>query len=282
MNYRKKHGSKPKTQPTSFSLPEVEYSNPGMIRTLSTSRLTSGLPYQRPVEQKNVDELIRKWNDRELTPITVSFRDGKFNVVDGQNRIAAMRQMAGGGDVIVPCMIHTGLTYQEEAELYAKLDRANKPLTARQQAKALIEASSDPKMLEISRLVEAAGFTWALDTQTGEAFEISTVRTLVRAYELLGGEGFSRMLTLLAGAWHGTPYSLKATFLSGMALFLKTYETEFSDEAFVRRLSAVSPGDILSQGRVDNNAALRHARILWEHYNAQAVGGPQLPYRFKR
>lgn len=279
MSYRKKRGPKQKTRP-SFSPPEVEYSNPGTIRTLSTSRLTSGLPYQRPVEQKNVDKLIRTWSIRELTPITVSFRDGKFNVVDGQNRIAAMRQMAGGGDVIVPCMIHTGLTYQEEAELYAKLDKANRPLTARQQAKALIEAASDPEMLEVKRLVEAAGFTWALDKQTGEAFEIGTVRALVRAYELLGGEGFSRMLALLAGAWHGTPNSLKSSILSGMALFLKTYETELSDEAFVRRLSTVSPGDILSQGRVDNNAALRHARILWENYNA--AGGPQLPYRFKR
>ena len=53
MSYRKKH-SPPKTgQQTLFPPAEVEYSNPGTIRTLSTSRLTSGLPYQRPVEQRN-------------------------------------------------------------------------------------------------------------------------------------------------------------------------------------------------------------------------------------
>ena len=102
MSYRKKHSPPKAAQQTLFPPAEVEYSNPGTVRTLSTSRLTSGLPYQRPVEQKNVDKLIRNWNSRELYPVIVSFRDGKFNVVDGQNRIAAMRQMAGGGDVIVP------------------------------------------------------------------------------------------------------------------------------------------------------------------------------------
>ena len=72
------------------------------------------MPYQRTVKQYRVDEIVREWNDRKLIPVVVSFRDGKFNVVDGQNRIAAMRQMAGGGDVTVPCIIHTGMTYETE------------------------------------------------------------------------------------------------------------------------------------------------------------------------
>ena len=81
MSYRKKHvPPKPESQGF-FPLPEVEYSNPGSIRTLSTSRLTSGLPYQRLVDQRKVDKIIREWNPRKLTPVIVSFRDGKFNVV---------------------------------------------------------------------------------------------------------------------------------------------------------------------------------------------------------
>ena len=106
MSYRRKQAPPKAEQQTLFPSAEVSYSNPGAIRTLSTSQLTSGLPYQRTVKQQRVDEIVREWNDRKLTPVVVSFRDGKFNVVDGQNRIAAMRQMAGGGDVIVPCIIH--------------------------------------------------------------------------------------------------------------------------------------------------------------------------------
>ena len=271
---------KPKPeQQTLFPPAEVEYSNPGTIRAMSTSQLTSDLPYQRGVEQKNVDKLIRNWNSRELYPVIVSFRDGKFNVVDGQNRIAAMRQMAGGGDVIVPCMIYTGMTYEQEAELYAKLDKGKRPLTPRQHTKALVESGSDAKILEIKCLVENVGFVWALDEPTGEPFEIAPIRALINAYQLLGGEGFARMLSLMAGAWQGTPNSLKASMLSGMALFVKTYETELSDRAFVRRMALVSPEEIIRLGRIETDVALRFARIILDKYNS---GGLELPYRFKR
>ncbi|MDE6993931.1 MAG: hypothetical protein K2P41_05840 [Lachnospiraceae bacterium] len=271
---------KPKPeQQTLFPPAEVEYSNPGTIRAMSTSQLTSDLPYQRGVEQKNVDKLIRNWNSRELYPVIVSFRDGKFNVVDGQNRIAAMRQMAGGGDVIVPCMIYTGMTYEQEAELYAKLDKGKRPLTPRQHTKALVESGSDAKILEIKCLVENVGFVWALDEPTGEPFEIAPIRALINAYQLLGGEAFTRMLSLMAGAWQGTPNSLKASMLSGMALFVKTYETELSDRAFVRRMALVSPEEIIRLGRIETDVALRFARIILDKYNS---GGLELPYRFKR
>lgn len=271
---------KPKPeQQTLFPPAEVEYSNPGTIRAMSTSQLTSDLPYQRGVEQKNVDKLIRNWNSRELYPVIVSFRDGKFNVVDGQNRIAAMRQMAGGGDVIVPCMIYTGMTYEQEAELYAKLDKGKRPLTPRQHTKALVESGSDAKILEIKCLVENVGFVWALDEPTGEPFEIAPIRALINAYQLLGGEAFTRMLSLMAGAWQGTPNSLKASMLSGMALFVKTYEAELSDRAFIRRMSIVGPEEIIRLGRIEIDIALRFARIIRDKYNGE---GQDLPYRFKR
>lgn len=279
MSYRKRH-EPPKTGQQTFLPPaEVEYSNPGAIRTLSTSQLTSGLPYQRPVEQKDVDKIIREWNGREITPVVVSFRDGKFNVVDGQHHIEAMRQKAGGRDVIVPCIIHTGMTYEQEAELYARLDRDKKRLTLRQYTKAVVEAGSDANIMEVKRLTEEVGFIWALGEPTGEPFEIAPIRALINAHRLLGSEGFSRMLTLMAGAWRGMPNSLKASMLSGMALFLKTYEAELNDWTFIRRMSIVSPEEIIYLGRIETDVGLRFARIILDKYNG---GGAELPYRFKR
>ncbi len=279
MSNRRKHSPPRPEQQTPFPSAEVEYSNPGSIRTLSTSQLTSGLPYQRPVLQKDVDKIIREWNGREVTPVVVSFRDGKFNVVDGQHHIEAMRQKAGGRDVIVPCIIHTGMTYEQEAELYARLDRDKKRLTLRQYTKAVVEAGSDANILEVKRLTEDVGFIWALGEPTGEPFEIAPIRALINAYQLLGGEAFARMLSLLAGAWQGTPNSLKASMLSGMALFVKTYETELHDRVFIRRMSLVSPDEIIRLGRIETDVGLRFARIILDKYNG---GGAELPYRFKR
>ena len=71
--------------------------------------------------------------------------------------------------------------------------------------------------------------------------------------------------------------------LAGMALFVKTYETEISDKTFVKRLSECDPDEINRRGRADfstNNTALRFARVILEKYNGKR-GGKKLPYRIK-
>ena len=285
MSYRKKHNPPKPDPPMQQTIPpEVKYGNPGVTRDLSTAKLTSGQSYQRPVEMVDVDRLIAKWDDRLLTPVVVSFRDGNFNVVDGQHRIAAMRKMAGGGDVVVPCIIYTGLTYEQEAELYYMLDSAKGKLRLSHATKALLESGSDAEIIDIKQRVEDAGYIWALDKPSGEAFEIVATRAVINAYRLLGGAAFSRMLVLIAGTWHGTPSSLKASIFSGMALFLKTYETELSDHTFIKRMSTVDPEEIIRRGKADfstNKAALRFARVILEKYNGHQRGGHKLTYRFK-
>lgn len=279
-SYRKKHYP-PKPEKKDDPIPV--YNNPGDDRSIYTGRLTSGLPYQRPVNPKEVERLIREWDERLLDPIIVSFRDGKFNVVDGQHRIAALRKMNGGNGVMVNCKVYSGLTYEQEADLCYKLDKAKKRLSLSQSTNALAEAGTDAEVAEVKRLVENCGFVWALGKSHGKTGEIVSTRALMNAYRLLGGPAFSRMLSLVCGAWKGDPRSLTAAVLSGMALFVKTYDTELDDHTFIKRLSAVDPDEINRRGRADfstNNAALRFARVLLEKFNGQR-GGKKLPYRFR-
>ena len=285
MSCHQKHNPpQPKSVEQQTLFPEIKYANPGVSRDLSTAKLTSGLPYQRPVEPEDVDDLIRKWDNTLLTPLVISFRDGNFNVVDGQHRIAAMRKMAEDKDVTVPCLIYTGLTYEQEAEMYYKLDQAKGRLKLAHSTKALVESGSNAEITDVKQRMEEAGFIWALGKPTGEAFEIVSTRAVISAYRFLGGAAFSRMMGLIAATWRGTPSSLKASILSGMALFLKTYETELNDKSFIKRLSAVDPDEIIRRGKVDfstNRAALRYARVILGKYNSQQRGGRKLPYRFK-
>lgn len=251
---------------------------------LSTGDLYSGQPYQRPVLERAVNKLVRAWDPRLLTPLVVSYREGRYNLVDGQHRVCAMRKLNSGKDVSVLCKVYHGMTYEQEAELYFKMDQAHGHLRLSHAMKALLESGSDAEVTDIMRRLNEAGFTWALDRSTGEPFEIQSTRAVISAYRQLGGAAFSRMLGLLAKTWNGTPNSLKASMLSGMALFLKTYETEFDDATFVKRLSAVDPSEIIHRGKADfstNKAALRFARVIWDKFNGQQRGGRKLPYRFK-
>lgn len=284
MSYRKKHYP-PKPDKADKPVPAASpmYDNPGDDRSLYTGRLTSGLPYQRPVNPKEVDRLIREWDDRLFDPIIVSFRDGKFFVVDGQHRIAALRKMNDGNGVMVKCKVYSGLTYQQEADLCYKLDKAKKRLSLSQSTNALAESGADAEVKEVKRLVESCGFVWALGKSHGKTGEIVSTRALMNAYRQLNGPAFSRMLSLMWDAWQGDPRSLTAAVISGMTLFVKTYGTELDDKAFIKRLSAVDPDEINRRGRADfstNNAALRFARVILEKYNGQR-GGKKLPYRFR-
>jgi hypothetical protein len=90
------------------------------------------------------------------------------------------------------------------------------------------------------------------------------------------------MLQLLWDTWQGDPRSLTAALLAGLALFIKTYDTELNDQTFVSRLSQADPDEINRRGRADfstSNNALRFARVILEKYNGQR-GGRKLPYRF--
>ena len=201
MSYRKKHYP-PKPQKRGMDgqqeLGNVEYTNPGVERAISTTKLSSGQPYQRPIDENVVDRLIRNWDERLLDPLVVSFREGRFYVVDGQHRISAMRKMNGSADIIVPCKVYSGLSYEQEAELYYKLDRAKTHLSLAQVTKAILESGINPSYTEIQRLIEAAGFRWALEKKSGGAeHEILATRAIFSAYHTLGAGLFARMLVLL-------------------------------------------------------------------------------------
>ena len=251
-------------------------------KILSTADLFSGQPYQRPVLDRVVDRLVREWDPRLLTPLVVSYRDGRYYLVDGQHRVCGGKRKNNGKDVDMLCQVYYGLTYEQEAELYYKLDRAKGHLRISSATKALLESGSNAEITDVKCRVEDAGFTWALDKPTGEPFEIEATRTVINAYRLLGGAAFSRMLSLLAKTWRGAPGSTKASILSGMALFVKTYEPELNDGTIIKRLSAVDPEEIIRRGKIDfstNKVALRFARVIWDKYNGQR-GGHKLPYRF--
>ena len=174
-----------------INIPGTETDTPWEEMHLSLSELYSGQPYQRPVKDPVVDRLVREWDPRLLTPLVVSYRDGRYHLVDGQHRSCAMRRMNGEEDVIAPCQVYRGLTYEQEAELYYKLDRAKGHLRLSSATKALLESGSDSKITDIKKRIEGAGFIWALDKPTGEAFVIEATRTVINAYDLLGGASFS-------------------------------------------------------------------------------------------
>ena len=251
-----------------------DFLNPGTLQEIALNRLTSGLDYQRTVKERTVQKLINNWNPIYLDPIVVSYRDGRYYVIDGQHRVTAMKRMSESGktasDVKVLCVVHTGLTFADEAELFYKLDQCRKKLSSAQSINALLQSGADAEINEIFRLLKAQGFKWTLDNSAAGDYKIKATRAVIYAYRLLGRKSFPRLLVLLSDTWKGDPASLTAMMLSGTALFLKTYETEINDHIFITRFQSIRPEMILSKARTDYSVTrndLRCARSLLVHYN---------------
>ncbi|WP_099205626.1 DUF6551 family protein [Scatolibacter rhodanostii] len=263
---------------------QVHFTMPYERKQLPTGILFSGQPYQRKVKTARVKQIIDEFDPKLLDEVIVSFRDGRYNVVDGQHRIAALKLMNGGTDIMVNCKIANGLTYEQEADLYERLDASKKKLNLADKTRAKSEARNDPDILEIHRILSSYGIRWSFAAAgNGSANnKIISARAVINAYKLLGGTGFERMVKLLKQTWKGDKDSLNAYILSGVALFVKTYESDFKDSIFVKKLSRVQPQEIVSLGRTDistRDAALKFARVIRNKYNGQSKENT-LSYKF--
>ena len=264
------NGMKPSGAETSASASPQEYMKRGWLREINLSRLTSGLPYQRVVDERKVNALVRQWDNLLMEPVVVSYRDGKYYLIDGQHRIAALRRIFKDADTSVLCIVHTGLTYADEAELFYRLDQGREKLSSAERIHALLQSGANPELNDINGRINEKGFHWATDSGAYGDNRIKATRAVIEAYRMLGPEGFSRMLDLLRKTWRGMSDSLCAIMLSGMALLLKTYKEQLNDDSFSSRMSKEDPAALVRKAKGDfstNRNALRGARVLMLHYN---------------
>ena len=82
--------------------------------------------YQREVDKKNINHLFSDWDNDRCDFIIVSFRNGKFYIIDGQHRYFAAKLK---GLKELPCIILIGLTRKQEARLFSRQNENVKKLT---------------------------------------------------------------------------------------------------------------------------------------------------------
>lgn len=108
--------------------------------------------YQRPV-QKKVREIAAKWDPAKAGTIKVSYRDGDFWVVDGQNRMEAAKL---AGVRLLHCQISTNRTKQEEAMDFVTQNDNVVLISSFDIFKGLVEAG-DENALVVKRVCDSYG-----------------------------------------------------------------------------------------------------------------------------
>ena len=122
------------------------------------NNLVSNQEYQRNISASHIRRMAEDFDLYQINPVKVSRREGKNNVFNGQHTIETVAYVSGSRDTPVWCMVYSGLTYQEEAEIFANQQKHSRALSAFDTFKAQIEAGSDAELL-IKAAVEDYGYT---------------------------------------------------------------------------------------------------------------------------
>lgn len=241
---------------------------PGMNKTIFQSLPVKDLlkaDYNRPINPQRVKKIVNEYDEAQIGALRVNKRNGKFYVVDGQHRLEALKAL-GIRDVM--CEISFGLTYQEEAYLYVKLDKERHNLNWRDTVIGLIK-SGDKKWISIKNVVEGCGLKLCLEGGRGKD-KIAAFREVAVIYDQLGDSGLRRICNLLKKTYDGSKESLDGRIFAGMRVFVSNAGKFFEDVEFINKMKSCTPLEIILEARRNSradNIAKAYGKAILYYYN---------------
>jgi hypothetical protein len=186
------------------------------IQQIPTDQIFLG-KYQKHLNKKRVADIVAGFNPNRMRPIEVSLRDGKYWCWDGQHRLAAYKQM---GVDCIECQVHHGLTYEDEARLFAEQQDNVGSITTAHKFNALKEAG-DPQTLRIIKKCSEYGFTVHPTKPGGK--NIRSIKALQSVERTLGSSRLGDIVWIMKSAWDHSAESTHENIIGGLELFLKRY-----------------------------------------------------------
>ena len=210
--------------------------------------------YQRRVHRSQVELIAADFNEYIANEPKVSFRNGRYYVVDGQHTIEGRILRNGGKDLPILCKVYTGLTMEQEALFFAEQTGHSAPLTAGIKLRAKVVGGDAPSRAFLAA-TNRVGLAFNYDSLQLSDYRISCVGTALKLYNQMGEKIYCEALRLIVASWDGKPDSFRASVLRGVMHFVELYHGEFSEERLIRALGSVHPMEIYRVGR-DNPAKL--------------------------
>jgi hypothetical protein len=237
-------------------------------RQLMSHVLFTDTSYQRPVDAARVEKIVEDFDPRLVNILKVSSRDGHFYVFDGAHTLMALKRVHGDAPFLVDCKVFSGLTYEDEAYLFALQTGESKDVAFGVRLRAmLVSKSGEAGAFRVH--TENVGL--ALSDRQGGAAK-NTITALAKAYKPYkdrGPEEYERILRLIADTWDGAAWSLTSYVLGGVSVFLGEYGETVNRERFVKRLRSVTYEALRDEAKRQRRSSsdVAHALALIKEYN---------------
>jgi hypothetical protein len=223
--------------------------------------------YQRGGIERHIEKIDAQYDGDVQNEPKLSYRDGIYWCFDGQQTITAwMRKF---NDEPIMCKVYLGLTYQDEARLFAYQTGAI-PVSAVKIFNGEV-ISGNMEALNIKSAVELAGYKISTTgSKNGNA--ITAINALKKAYKKLEYDGLVNLMKTIRMVWGDNPYGIGAKIIGGMTVFFYAYKGDFKISALVDALKkpGCTPQEIIGGAKALGDSRGKNiARIILAKYNYQ-------------
>jgi len=204
------------------------------FETVETSKIVTG-EYQRELQHNRVARIVARFKPEKLGVILLSDRgDGTYAVLDGQHRVAAVRQM---NIERIYAAILEGLTVEEEADIFRTQNENVTPPNAIDQYRAGIVAK-DPHYLTIKAILDKHGYAVSGHSLPYQVRAVGTLTWIVRQY---GFAVLDKTFEYIKTAWAADVSAIQRVMLILTAEFAARYSGEVTAAQFAARMAAEHP-----------------------------------------
>lgn len=191
--------------------------------------------YQRVLNMKNVNKIVKEFNPAKLGVLVVSKRsDGTYAVLDGQHRLTALRRL---GYTATNCIVLEGMSLQEEADYFRRQNENKQNLRIADTFNASLFAE-DEESLEIKRLMDKYGFRFGKSGSPMCICAIGALQTIIRTYNV---QTLENVLRSIAGTWASDSTILRREMLAGLAEFWYRFAEKVPPARFEQRMANRAP-----------------------------------------
>jgi hypothetical protein len=189
---------------------------------------------QRELNKAWVDKIAAAFELEEMGNPVVNRRDSLFFIIDGQHRIEALKLWLGVDweDQHIECQVYEGLTEQQEAERFLRLQSRLRPSTFDSFRVAVSAGRADE--MHIGKITDSLGLSIARGKRG-----ISATGTLKRIYAQGGPDVLERTLRVIRDAYGEAGF--EAFIIDGIGLFCRRYP-KVAEDRVVKQLSTAAGG----------------------------------------
>jgi hypothetical protein len=186
---------------------------PGTVR-LSALRITSS--FQRPIDEKKVDRILRGFDPNKVNIVKVCrFPNGLLAVADGQHTVTALSRKFG--DILIDCEVRDVL---DNAEFLTAVKDCNSPINTKITGNDVFwmdYVNGDPTAKAIHLAADAYGY--AIVRKKTNANQIDCVASILRIHRESGLPALRAVLEFARETFDGV--KLNNYHVEGIYLFLK-------------------------------------------------------------